>query len=76
MVHDRPGVLAEVARIFAAAEVSIESVLQRGRAPGSIVPLILTTHDTDEAAMSRVRKQLASLPNSAEDPSLIRIEAF
>jgi homoserine dehydrogenase len=76
MVHDRPGVLAEVARIFAGAEVSIESVLQRGRAPGSIVPLILTTHDTEEAAMSRVRKQLASLPNSAEEPSLIRIETF
>ena len=76
MVHDRPGVLADAARIFADEEVSIESVLQRGRAPGAVVPLILTTRDTEEAAMARVRKRLASVPHSAEEPSLIRIEAI
>ena len=55
IVLDVPGVLADVAKIFAAEEVSIESVLQRGRAPGENVPLILTTHECREAAMMRVQ---------------------
>ena len=56
-----PGVLADVAKIFAAEEVSIESVLQRGRAPGENVPLILTTHECREASMTRVRARLEGL---------------
>ena len=74
IVLDAPGVLADVARIFAAEEVSIESVLQRGRAPGENVPLILTTHECREAAMMRVRTALEKLPTVVEKPAFIRIE--
>ena len=28
-------------------------MIQRGRAPGEAVPVVLTTHDTEEAAMRR-----------------------
>ena len=73
-VVDRPGVLAEVATILAAEGVSIETVLQRGRNPGETVPLILTTHETDEAAMTRVRAQLASVKAVTQAPAFIRIE--
>lgn len=76
IVRDQPGVLAEAARVFADEGVSIESVLQRGRDPESTVPLILTTHDTVEAAMMRVRARLASMPAVVEDPALIRIESL
>jgi homoserine dehydrogenase len=74
IVLDVPGVLADVAKIFAAEEVSIESVLQRGRAPGENVPLILTTHECREAAMMRVRARLEKLQAVVEKPALIRIE--
>ncbi|MSP21049.1 MAG: homoserine dehydrogenase [Alphaproteobacteria bacterium] len=74
VVRDQPGVLAEVARIFAAEQVSIESVLQRGRAPEQNVPLILTTHECVEAAMMRVRDHLAKLPAVVGKPAFIRIE--
>jgi len=74
IVKDVPGVLAAVARIFAEAEVSIESVLQRGRAPGENVPLILTTHECQEAAMMRVRDRLANTKAVVEKPAFIRIE--
>lgn len=74
MVLDQPGVLAEVSRTFAAAEVSIESVLQRGRKPGENVPLILTTHECTEAAMVRVRATLEKVPAVVERPAFIRIE--
>ena len=74
IVVDVPGVLAEVAQIFAAEEVSIESVLQRGRAPGENVALILTTHECREAAMMRVRARLEKLKAVVEKPAFIRIE--
>src|SRR5262249_34319617 len=34
---DRPGVMAEIARILAANTISIESIIQRGRDPGAAV---------------------------------------
>ena len=33
--------------------VSLEAMLQRGRSPNETVPVVLTTHDTEEAAMNR-----------------------
>jgi homoserine dehydrogenase len=74
IVNDVPGVLAEIARMFAQAEVSIESVLQRGRAPGENVPLILTTHECTEASMMRVRDRLTTTKAVVEKPAFIRIE--
>jgi homoserine dehydrogenase len=47
MVHDRPGVLAEVTRILADHHISISSVIQHEAVEGSdgaVVPLIIMTH--------------------------------
>ena len=74
MVVDEPGVLAKVSELLRDENVSIETVLQRGRAPGETVPLILVTHDAEEAAMSRVREQLTAMAEVVEDPALIRLE--
>ena len=76
IVNDLPGVLAEIARMFAEAEVSIESVLQRGRAPGENVPLILTTHECMEASMMQVRDRLTKTKAVVEKPAFIRIEVL
>ena len=59
MVVDRPGVIADVAAALRDEQVSMEAMIQRGRAPGEAVPVVLTTHDTDEAAM-RARARRAS----------------
>ena len=76
IVVDRPGVLAEVSQSLRDEAVSIESVLQRGRAPGETMPLILTTHEAEEAAMVRVRERMKALEAVVEDPALIRIETL
>ena len=76
IVRDQPGVLADVARVFSEEGVSIESVLQRGRDPESTVPLILTTHETSEAAMMDVRGRLSGLSDVVDEPALIRIEVL
>src|SRR6185369_11592265 len=56
MVVDQPGVIADVAAALRDEQVSMESMIQRGRAPGEAVPVVMTTHVTVEAAMRRALK--------------------
>jgi homoserine dehydrogenase len=74
MVVDRPGVIADVTAALRDAGVSLESMLQRGRAPGEAVPVVLVTHETNEAAMHRALDQIAAFDTVLEPPALIRIE--
>jgi homoserine dehydrogenase len=67
-------VIADVTSALRDAGVSLESMLQHGRDPGEPVPVILVTHETDEAAMRRALDRIASLPAMLDVPSLIRIE--
>jgi homoserine dehydrogenase len=76
MVVDQPGVIADVAAALRDEKVSLESMIQRGRAPGEAVPVVLTTHDTVEAAMQRAVDRIAALDSVLEPPRLIRIEDF
>jgi homoserine dehydrogenase len=74
MVADRPGVIADVAAALRDQNVSMESMLQRGRSTKSTVPVVITTHATEEAAMSRALAAIARLGSMGEPPRLIRIE--
>jgi homoserine dehydrogenase len=76
MVIDRPGVIADVAAALRDHQVSLESVLQRLRAPGDNVPVVLTTHETHEADMTAAVAQIAALEAVVEAPRVIRIEQF
>ncbi len=46
----------------------------RCRAEGGVVPVVLTTHETKEAAMRRALELIAALDSVAEPPCMIRIE--
>ena len=74
MVLDRPGVIADVAAALRDELVSMEQMIQRGRAPGEAVPVVLTTHETDEAAMRRALERIARLGTVTEPPRMIRLE--
>ncbi|HTW26906.1 MAG TPA: homoserine dehydrogenase [Acetobacteraceae bacterium] len=74
MVVDRPGVIADVTAVLRDVGVSLESMLQRGRAPGEAVPVVLVTHETREAAMRAALDDIAALDSVLEPPMLIRIE--
>ena len=76
MVVDRPGVIADVAAVLRDHQVSLESVLQRLRAPGDNVPVVLTTHETHEARMTAAVAQIGALEAVVEPPRVIRIEQF
>ncbi|MHA1569740.1 MAG: homoserine dehydrogenase [Alphaproteobacteria bacterium] len=77
MVVDRPGVIADISAALRDARVSIEAVLQRGRAPDEAVPVVLTTHDgTEEAAMVQVLDRIEKLETVLEPPRMIRVETL
>ena len=75
MVQDKPGVIAAVSGALAKERISLEAMLQRGRSDG-VVPVVLTTHETEEAAMQRALARIARLGAVAEEPCVIRIESF
>src|SRR5471032_2635295 len=74
MVFGRPGVIADITAALRDEQVSLESMIQRGRSPGEAVPVVLTTHITEEAAMRRALERIADLDTVLEPPRMIRIE--
>jgi homoserine dehydrogenase len=76
MVVDRPGVIADVAGALRDEQVSMEAMIQRGRSPGEAVPVVLTTHETEEAAMRRALSRIDGLSTVLEPPRMIRIESL
>ncbi len=76
MVLDQPGVFADVAAALRDHNVSMEAVLQRGRAPGEAVPVVMTLHETEELGVVRMLEKVGALPTVVEPPQMIRIESF
>jgi len=74
-VLDVPGVLAEIAGHLAKSEVSIESMIQRGRAPGEPVAIVMITHECSESAVARALKVIAASDKVLGPPSMIPMEA-
>ncbi len=74
MVVDQPGVLADVTAILRDHGISLESMLQHGRSPGEAVPIVLVTHEVNEAAMTAAIDRIAGLAAVLEPPAMIRIE--
>lgn len=76
MVVDKPGVIAGIAACLRDEQVSVEAMLQRGRNPGELVPVVLTTHESHEAAVVCALAAIDRLDTVLEPPRMIRIEAF
>jgi len=74
MVIDRPGVIADVSAILRDEDISLGSLIQRGRDPEMNVPVVMTTHEADEASMRRALGRIAALEAVTEEPVTIRIE--
>jgi homoserine dehydrogenase len=75
-VVDKPGTLAKIAAIFAAAKIGISSVIQPEGHEGKSVPLILMIHDAPNAAMRQALAKIAKLPVVKNQPVMFRVETF
>ena len=74
-LKDEPGVLAEFTRAFAAEAISVHSITQRAIARDHSAQIIVITHTTNEAAVSRAAKRIAELSISVAAPIVLRIES-
>lgn len=74
-VADRSGVLASMAGVFAKHNVSVFSVVQRGRKNEDTVDLAYVTHVAREKSVRAVLAEIAELEDVLHaEPSLIRVE--
>lgn len=74
LVVDRPGVLADIAGAFRDEQVSMESVLQRGKAENANVNIVIITHEAQESNLKRALKHLQANAALVEPPHMMRIE--
>ncbi|HWA69755.1 MAG TPA: homoserine dehydrogenase [Rhizomicrobium sp.] len=74
-VLDVPGVLAAIAGSLAEAGVSIESMIQRGRAPGEPVAIVMITHDATQASVERALNAIGASDKVRSRPRMIPMES-
>ncbi len=73
-VTDRPGVLAEITAALRDAQVSIESLIQKGRAQdGGEVLVAMVTHHGPQSAVSRAMELLAGSESLTAPPLAMKI---
>jgi homoserine dehydrogenase len=71
-VADRPGVLAQVAQVFAGHDVSIAAVRQRDT--NATASLVIVTHAAPDAALQATVDDISKLDVVSEVISVMRVE--
>ncbi len=74
-VADKPGVLAAVASVFGAHEVSIASVIQK-RADAGVAEIVYVTHLAREASVRSALAEIEALDVVDRTAAVIRVEAI
>jgi homoserine dehydrogenase len=74
MAKDQPGVVAKYGKILGDLDISISGALQHeGTGPNNTVPVVITTHTTEEKNMAAAINRLAKLDIFSGKPVCIRI---
>lgn len=74
MAADKAGVLSKIAGILGEMNISIASVIQKGRKKDGAVPVVMTTHKARERDVQEALKRIDQLEIVHEPTVLIRIE--
>jgi len=74
LVVDKPGVLSKIAGVLGAHQISISSVIQKGRREESAVPIVIVTHHARESDMRAALAEVDRLPVVLDRTRMIRIE--
>lgn len=71
---DEPGVLSRISGALGKYDISIESVVQKGRDEGQAVPLVLMIHEAKEADIMAALNEIMEMKVCLGDPVVIRVE--
>ncbi len=74
MAVDKPGVLSRVSGVLGEHNISIASVLQKGRAEQAAVPVVMLSHEATEGDMQKALKRINHLDVVAQNTVCIRVE--
>jgi len=72
-VYDKPGVLGRIAIAFGNNEISLQSVVQRGKGE-EIVPLVFITHETSRYKLDKVLKDIQEYSFVNEIATILKVE--
>ncbi len=76
LVVDRPGVLADVARVLASRQIGISSVIQPEAHAGEVTPLVLMLHDAPESQLKAAVLEISKIGAVKAPPVHLRVEDF
>lgn len=71
---DKPGVLSKISGILGNYNISIASVIQKGRRIGEAVPLVVLSHEAKEKDMRQAIEEIDRLPVVMGKTVFIRVE--
>ena len=72
-VLDKPGVLSNITKIFSMNKVSIKRIIQNPHKSKKFSSIIIITHNSKDASLDKVVKQIKSKSFISKKPKLIRI---
>lgn len=73
-VVDRPGVLSRISGILGDLDISIASVIQKGRRAEKAVPIYIVTHEAREKNLQKALQVIDQLPIIVDKTVYMRIE--
>jgi homoserine dehydrogenase len=71
---DRPGVLSKISGILGKNDISIVSVIQKGRQVSEAVPVVMMTHEARERNVRRALREIDKMDVILDKTMLIRVE--
>ena len=71
---DRPGVLSKISGILGKNQISISSVIQKGRKVNGAVPIVMMTHEARGKNVQRALKEMDQLSVISGKTMFIRVE--
>ncbi|MCX5732723.1 MAG: homoserine dehydrogenase [candidate division NC10 bacterium] len=74
MAMDKPGVLSKVSGVLGEHNISIASMIQKGRDEAAAVPIVMLTHQAVEGDMRRALQKINALDVIAQETMCIRVE--
>jgi homoserine dehydrogenase len=74
MALDKPGVLSRVSGVLGENNISIASMIQKGRDEQAAVPIVMLTHAAQEGDMRRSLQRIDGLDVIAQKTVCIRVE--
>ena len=71
---DHPGVLSKIAGILGEHQISIYSVIQKGRKVNGSVPIVMLTHEARESSVLKALSEMDGLDVLTDKTLMIRVE--